>query len=99
MKKYNIPFIYFNHNVAFDFRNKNNSNLNKFVLLREHHYQTNKAKFDESLTYDSSDMLEYVNNDMDFYSSDEEEDDTNSNNENIQLTDIIEDVFTNEDIK
>ena len=99
MKKYNIPYIYFNHRKEpFDFRNKDNTYLNKFILSPEHHYQTNKKKFDESLTYDISDLLNYDNNDIDIYLSDEEEEDTYSSGEYIPLTDIIENEFINDEI-
>lgn len=100
LRKYDIPFIFFNHyKEPFDFRDKDNNYLKEFKLLPEHNYQINKDKFDESLTYEANSELEYDDNyymDMDNNSSYEDED-IYSDDKNIQLNDIIKNQFINDE--
>ena len=58
LKMYSIPFIFFNHYKGIiEFLNKDKSPLNEFRLLPEHHYESNKDKFENSLEYSSNELI------------------------------------------
>ena len=102
LKKYDIPFIYFKHNEEpFDFRNRDNSPLKKFKLLPEHHYKTNKDKFDKSLTYKGNNEIQYDNdndNDYDYMDDNLLYEDIYTDDNKVELNNIIENNFINNEI-